>query len=332
MSLSKNLINFNPDQDIPSLTGKVILITGGMLLFALQDPLLGSLLADTMLIGTGGLGKGSVLALAKHDPAHIYFTGRNAQRAQAVIAEANKAVPSARLTFLQCDFASLAATKAGMEKFVHDRLDVLICNAGVMALPLQTSKDGYEIQFATNHLAHALLIKLLLPTMLRTADLPGADVRIVTLSSVGWRLYPKGGIAFETLKSQQDFGTLGPWRRYGQSKLANILYAAELARRYPKLTSLSVHPGVVATDLVNTLGARDKFMVYAGNGWKLNTESEGVLNQLWVATAAKKAQLVNGAFYMPVGILAQDKLNKTAMSQKLAGELWDWTDQALKGY
>ena len=332
MALSKNLINFNPDKDIPSLTNKVILITGGMFLFALQSPLLDFLSANTILIGTGGLGKGSVLALAKHDPAHVYFTGRNAQRAQAVIAEAKKAVPGARLTFLQCDFASLAATKAGMQKFVHDRLDVLICNAGVMALPAQTSKDGYEIQFATNHLAHALLIKLLLPTMLRTADLPGGDVRIITLTSVGWRGYPKGGVAFKTLKSKQDFGALGPWRRYGQSKLANILYAAELARQHPKLTSISAHPGVVATDLVNTLGVRDKLMVYAGNGWKLNTENEGVLNQLWAATAANKAKLVNGAFYMPVGILAQEKLDKTAMSQKLARELWDWTDQALSGY
>jgi NAD(P)-dependent dehydrogenase (short-subunit alcohol dehydrogenase family) len=283
------------------------------------------------MTGTGGLGKGSVLALAKHDPAHIYFTGRSVQRAQAVIAEAKKAVPGARLTFLQCDFASLADTKAGMQRFGHDRLDVLICNAGVMALPAETSKDGYEIQFATNHLAHALLIKLLLPTILRTAQ-QGGDVRIVTLTSVGWRGYPKGGVAFKTLKSKQDFGALGPWRRYGQSKLANILYAAELARRHPQLTSVSTHPGVVATDLVNTLGVRDKLMVYAGNKWKLNTEKEGVLNQLWAATKAEKAKLVNGAFYMPVGIVAQDKLDKTATSQKLAADLWEWTEQALGEY
>jgi NAD(P)-dependent dehydrogenase (short-subunit alcohol dehydrogenase family) len=203
-----------------------------------------------------------------------------------------------------------------------------------MALPPQTSHDGYEIQFATNHLAHALLIKLLLPTMLRTAELPGGggDVRIVTLTSVGWRGYPRGGIAFPTLRSKQDFGLPGPWRRYGQSKLANIVYAAELARRPPRLTSVSVHPGVVATELVNRLGVRDKLMVYAGNGWKLNTEEEGVLNQLWAATTADRATLVNGAFYMPVGILAQDKLDKMARSETLAGELWEWTERALRSY
>lgn len=219
-----------------------------------------------------------------------------------------------------------------MQNFVHDRLDVLICNAGVMALPPQTSKDGYEIQFATNHLAHALLIKLLLPTMLRTAESHGGDVRIIILTSAGWRGYPKGGVAFKTLKSKQDFGVLGPWRRYGQSKLANILYAAELARQHPQLISVSTHPGVVATDLVNTLGPRDKLMVYAGNGWKLNTEEEGLLNTLWAATTADKAKLVNGAFYMPVGILAQNKLDKTATSQELARELWDWTEEALREY
>lgn len=310
MSTAKNLINFHPENDIPSLTGKVILITGG----------------------TGGLGKGSLLALVKHKPAHIYFTGRNVERAQAVIAEAKKLAPGARLTFLKCDFTSLAATKTGMQNFVHDRLDVLMCNAGIMAVPMETSKDGYEIQFATNHLAHALLIKLLLPTMQRTVQMHGGDVRVVILTSVGWRGYPKGGIVFKTLKSGQDFGALGPWRRYAQSKLANILYAAELARRHPELTSVSAHPGVVATDLVSTLGMRDKLMVYAGNGWKLNTESEGVLNQLWASTAVDKAKLVNGAFYLPVGILAQNKLDKTASSTQLARELWEWTENALKDY
>lgn len=330
MSLSKNLINFNPDNDIPSLVGKVILITGGMpssLLRKLLQPLL-----LTLSLGTGGLGRGSVLALVKHNPAHIYFTGRNVQRAQAVIAEAKKAVPDAHLTFLNCDFSSLAATKVGMKDFVHNRLDVLICNAGVMALPPATSKDGYEIQFATNHLAHALLIKLLLPTMKRTAEVHGGDVRVVILTSVAWQYSPKGGVVFKTLKSKQDFGIMGPWRRYSQSKLANIIYAAELARRHPELTSISVHPGVVATDLVSTLGLRDKLMVYGGNGWKLNTEYEGTLNQLWAATAADKAKLINGAFYMPVGILAQDKLDKAAMSKELAGELWEWTDNALREY
>jgi NAD(P)-dependent dehydrogenase (short-subunit alcohol dehydrogenase family) len=296
MAQARNIMNFNPDNDIPPLTGKVILITGGTFFSTLQAFFLTLHQLRPLLIGTGGLGKGSVLALAKHDPDHIYFTGRNVQRAQAVIAEAQKAIPGSRLTFLQCDFASLAATKAGMQMFALDRLDVLVCNAGVMAQPAQTSKDGYEIQFATNHLAHALLIKLLLPIMLQTAELHGSDVRIITLTSVGWRGYPKGGVVFQTLNSTQDFGALGPWRRYGQSKLANILYAAELARQHPQLTCVSVHPGVVATDLVNTLGVRDKLMVYAGNKWKLNTESEGVLNQLWAATTADRAKLVNGAF------------------------------------
>jgi NAD(P)-dependent dehydrogenase (short-subunit alcohol dehydrogenase family) len=329
MAKAKNLINFNPDKDIPTLTDKVILITGGAFSHPCQLPNPHLL---TPSIGTSGLGRGSVLALAKHNPAHIYFTGRNVTRAEAIIAEAQKISPAARLTFLKCDFTSLAATKAGIQAFAHNRLDVLICNAGIMALPPETSKDGYEIQFATNHLAHALIIKLLLPKMLQTAAQHGGDTRIIILTSVAWRIAPKGGITFKTLKSPQDFGVLGPWRRYGQSKLANILYAAELARRHPQLTTVSVHPGVVATDLVDTLGFRDKLMVYAGNGWKLNTESEGLLNQLWAAAAVEKSKLVNGAFYMPVGILAEDKLDRTASSVDLAGELWEWTEEALRGY
>jgi len=123
-----------------------------------------------------------------------------------------------------------------------------------MAQPLGLSKDGYEVQFATNHLGHATLIKQLLPIMLTTAEQPEADVRTIFLSSVGWRFRPNGGIQFLGLNTMQDFGILGSWRRYGQSKLTNIVYTTELAHRYPNITTVSVHPGVVKPDLVGNLG------------------------------------------------------------------------------
>ena len=101
-----------------------------------------------------------------------------------------------------------------------------------------------------------MLIKQLLPILLKSAEDPKSDVRIILLTSVGWRGHPKGGIQFSTLNTVQD-SLLGRWVRYGQSKLANIVYAAEIARRYPTITCLSVHPGVVATDLVSNLGLID---------------------------------------------------------------------------
>jgi NAD(P)-dependent dehydrogenase (short-subunit alcohol dehydrogenase family) len=134
------------------------------------------------------------------------------------------------------DLTSLSSIKSSTPQLT--RLDLLMCNAGIMATPPSLSKDGYEIQFATNHLGHAMLIKQLLPTMLKTAEEPRSDVRIVILTSMGWRAHPKAGIEFSTLNTTQDRAIFGGWVRYGQSKLANLVYAAELARRYPNITCM----------------------------------------------------------------------------------------------
>ena len=270
----------------------------------------------------------TVLALAQHGPEHIYFSGRNVQRAESLIAKVQKEAPNVGMTFVECDLGSLASVKAALaQKFTSARLDVLICNAGIMALPPKLTTDGYEVQFGTNHLGHALMIKLLLPTLLKTAELPGVDARIIILTSIGFRGHPKGGIIFKDLKTTQDFSTLGPWVRYGQSKLANILYAAELARLHPNITSVSIHPGVVETDLVGNLGFGQKMFIYAWNLGRLLKPAEGAYNQLWAATGPKD-KIVNGAFYEPVGTLSS-KLDKTAKSEQLARELWEWTEKAL---
>lgn len=114
------------------------------------------------------------------------------------------------------DLAELASVKAAIAKtFMHDRLDILIANAGIMAHPPGLSKDGYEIQFATNHLGHAMVIRELLPVLLRTAEMPGSDVRIVCLTSTGWRGHPGAGIEFDHLKTTQESWLLGSWVRYG---------------------------------------------------------------------------------------------------------------------
>lgn len=237
------------------------------------------------------------------------------------------------ISFVQLDQSDLASVKAGLERdFKHDRLDILVLNAGVMARPPSTSKDGYEIQFAINHLGHALITKKLLPTILRTAELPGADVRIVSLSSVAWRGHPAGGIVFKTLKSGQDFGFIGPWKRYGQSKLANILYPAELARRYPQVTAVSIHPGIVETDLIQSQPFMHKVAIYVGTLGKLDSAEDATLNTLWAAAGAPKSEIQNGAWYLPVGVLAQSKLDKDARNPALATQLWDYTEEALKDF
>lgn len=119
-----------------------------------------------------------------------------------------------------------------------------------------------------------------------------------------------------------------------QSKLANILFARELARRHPSITSVVVHPGVVGTGLVTNQGLVNRALVYLPSkimGAAVLTPEQGCWNQVWAAAAAKKADLVNGAFYMPVGTLADDLLDGCARDDKLAAELWRWTEEVLDG-
>src|SRR5947208_724424 len=118
-------VKFNPLTDIPDLARKVIFITGG----------------------TAGLGKLSVIHLARKNPAHIYFSGRNASRAEEVIAEVKASAPSANISFIKMDLASLKSVQSGSNEFLRksDRLDLLMCNAGICCVPPGLTEDGYEV-------------------------------------------------------------------------------------------------------------------------------------------------------------------------------------------
>ena len=200
-----------------------------------------------------------------------------------------------------------------------------------MAASPGLTKDGYEIQFGTNHLGHALLIKLLLPTLVQTAELPGSDVRIIMLTSQGFRMHPAGGIVFKDLRTVQDTAFFSGWRCYAQSKLANILYANELARRYPKITAVSIHPGVVSTGMVGNLGLANWLLVYVTQLGRLKTPAEGAYNQLWAATGKRgEGGVVSGGYYEPVGVVGTK--HREAGNGKLAEELWEWTQGELEAY
>ena len=304
---------FNPDKDIPSLSGKVILITGG----------------------TAGLGYGSVIELAKHQPEQIFFSGRNQKKAHALIAEVKKIAPKVKTTFIKCDISSLASVKEGAASFTQQasRLDILMLNAGIMATPAEVSADGYEMQFATNHLGHALLVKLLLPTLQSTAKLPGADVRVINMSSLAHDLAPQNGIDFATLHSKQEgMGGMipgGRWSRYGQSKLAQLLYSAQLAKHYPEITSVSIHPGFIMTDLFGNIPFMVKLpALIKGIGQTIPVE-QGHYLQCWASTC-DKGKLRNGEYYVPGGTVGRS--TPKAKDDVLAGKLWDWTEGELKAY
>lgn len=278
------------------------------------------------------MGAKSVLALAARNPAHIYVSGRNETSAEGVIKKAKEAGTKSTLTFLRCDLADLSSVRAAADKVIaeQDRLDVLMANAGIMASPPGLTKDGYEVQFGTNHLGNALLIRKLVPLLQSTAA-RGLDTRVVILTSIGWQGSPKGGIQFKNLKTTQDM-FFGSWFRYGQSKLANLIYAKELARRYPEVTTVSVHPGVIVTDLVNSLSFTKRVFVSVTTVGMKRKPEEGAWSQLWCVAAPKEdLHKHNGAFYEPVGILS-DKKNSYTEDSALATELWDFTEKELAPY
>ncbi|KAL8643531.1 MAG: hypothetical protein Q9226_008303 [Calogaya cf. arnoldii] len=301
---------YDLSKDIPDLQRKVFLVTGG----------------------TSGLGKEAILALSRRQPSHIYFTGRNTKAAADVVTQAkNVTSPPINITFLECDHTSLASVQKAMRKFISEsqRLDVLFCNAGVMGTDPSLTEDGYEQQFGINQMAHALMIKMLLPTLQSTAQ-KTADARIVFQSSVGFRWTPSGGIRFDELKTTQDYWFAGRWVRYGQSKLANVIYASELARRYPNITAISVHPGVIFTDLWSVQWSLlNRAFVYVATLGQAISVHDGARTPCWAMTTSK-ANLSNGAFYEKVGVIGSP--SKDSSDKNLGEKLWDWTEHELEKY
>ncbi|KAF3760418.1 hypothetical protein M406DRAFT_358633 [Cryphonectria parasitica EP155] len=192
------------------------------------------------------------------------------------------------------------------------------------------TKDGYELQFGVNYMSHALLVRRLLPLLERTATTqPSADVRIIVLTSAAFRAGP---IAFDKLKTvQNNFLLMGGIMRYGQSKLADLLLARELAERYPAILSVSVTPGMVATGLVRNHSAFKVGFSWLSaqltQGGYIKTE-EGAYSQLW-CVAAPRDKIVPGVLYEPVGLLSKMS-SKHSTDKNISKKLWEWTDAELK--
>ncbi|KAI4852830.1 NAD(P)-binding protein [Aureobasidium sp. EXF-8845] len=293
--------SFDPVQRIPDLSGKVIFVTGGNV----------------------GIGKESIIQLAKHNPKAIYMTSRSAEKAEKAVQDVLAVVPKANVKIISLDLTDFASIKQAAEHFTStsSRLDLLINNAGVMAMPYSHTKQNYDIQFGTNHLGHALLVKLLLPTLLKTAELPNSDVRIINLASYGHNFAPSGGILFDEKKAEQA----SPSARYGSSKLANILHARVLAERYPQLTVTAVHPGVIKTDLYATVnsGTVARCMSSVVMPLFFRDVQDGAWNTLWAATTDKK-EVRKNYYFEPVGQAVAG--SKYAQDRQLGEKLWNFTE------
>jgi len=292
--------------------------------------------------GTGGLGKQAILSIAPlaNPPARIYFTGRETSRTRAgeLIAQYKSLLQAGNqdrcdAIFVPCDLASFDSVKSAAQTFVDSQRDspdgavklhVLLNNAGIMGVPPALTQSGYEVQFGTNYMGHALLVKLLQPYISATPS-----SRIISVSSLGAGLAYSKGVLFDKVKTTQEGRLFSGWWRYGQSKLANILLAKELAIRHPEITSISLHPGVIQTNLADGLPGAYKFLVNTISKPLCATVENGAKNHIWASTTPL-SELENGQFYEPVGEVGR-KFPQTKTPQ-LSAELWDWTQKELDGW
>ena len=291
--------------------------------------------------GTNGLGKETVLFLAAHSPNKIIFTGRQRAAADELISECRVKFPKVPVSFVHCDLASLDAVKTAAKTILaeNQRLDILLAVAGIMLLPPALTADGYELHFGTNHMGHALLIKLLLPLLESTSSMSeSSDVRIVLYTSLAAMMPSYKGIDFDAVRTPQGNMYFGGWRRYAQSKLANIFYARKLAEHHPNIITVSVHPGVAYTGLVSNLGLLDRTFIAITSSHLMRPVQEVAWNGCWAATAPVKGSgqageesklppVENGVYYEPVGI--KGELRGFSGSDELAQKLWDWTETEL---
>ncbi|TMB66936.1 MAG: SDR family NAD(P)-dependent oxidoreductase [Chloroflexi bacterium] len=213
--------------------------------------------------------------------ARVVLAVRNPEKGAEAALAIQEAVPNGEIEVGSLDLASLASVRGFADWFAreHEALDLLINNAGVMAAqPRQVTSDGFELQFGTNHLGHFALTGLLLDRM---AGRDGA--RVVTVSSGAHRM---GRINFDDLEGQRSYGR---WRAYGQSKLANLLFAFELDRRLREagstIHSLAAHPGYAATNLQFAAAPRlDRMVMAVGNRIMAQSAEMGALPLLYAAT------------------------------------------------
>ncbi|KAL2015320.1 hypothetical protein VTK56DRAFT_5802 [Thermocarpiscus australiensis] len=265
--------------------------TGSELVQELASEIRGKVILTTG-VSPGGLGAFFVEAVAYAEPALLILAGRDTAKVQQTADALAKSHPSVKTRLLRLDLGSLAAVReAAAEVNSWDdvpAIDVLVNNAGIMAVEYALTPDGFERQFATNHLGHFLFTNLIIGKVLAASE-----PRVVSVSSGGHRLSP---VRFDDL----DFHggeNYNKWRAYGQSKSANILMAVSLAEKLGNkgLRAFSLHPGVIGTNLarhisweddVASLREADKIM---GNweGWteeyKYKTNDQGIATHVFAA-------------------------------------------------
>jgi NAD(P)-dependent dehydrogenase (short-subunit alcohol dehydrogenase family) len=260
-----------------------------------------------------GIGLETLRVLARRG-AHVIATARSLEKATAACAEAGAAA-----TPLACDLSDPTSVRACVAKIKADdlQLDAIICNAGIMALPELTQVHGYEKQFFTNHIGHFLLVTELIHQLT-------PEARVVVVSSDAHRGAPRDGITLDNLSGERGYR---PWAAYGQSKLANLLFARELSRRLPSphQTANAVHPGLIATNLFRSMPNFARVGLRALAPLIMKTPAQGAATQCYVAT--HPALAVNGEYFSDCNLARSSRLGR---DRQLALRLWEASERIVR--
>lgn len=290
---------------MPQLDGRTALVTGA----------------------NSGLGLDTARALAEHG-ARVVMACRSADKAAAAADRIRRSMPSAQLDIRALDLADLASVHALADGLGDLRLDLLINNAGVMAVPYGRTQDGFERQMGTNHLGHFALTGLLLD---RLAD----DGRIVNVASMAHRWTP--GIDFEDLHWENR--RYRRWQAYGDSKLANLLFSFELSRRLQaagrQLRCIAAHPGYADTHLQYVAAEQkqsraEKLLMGAANRIFAQPSHMGALPSLYAATADgidSGDYIGPDGFQQMRGYPRKVGCRRAARSESRAARLWTLSEE-----
>ena len=277
-------------------------------------------LAGRTMLVTGcnsGLGLETIRALASRG-ARIVAAARTVEKARAAC---DASTMKGDFLPIACELSEPASIRACIDavKSGAGPLDAIVCNAGVMAPPKLRQAHGYELQFFTNHIGHFILVTGLLDRLAPTG-------RVVVVASNAHRRASAAGIEFDNLSGARGYS---PMRAYGQSKLANVLFTRELARRLGSggRTANCLHPGVIATNLMRTVPLVGRVAMSLATPLVLKTAAEGAATQCYLATSPAVAN-VTGVYFRDCNPAEPRPLGR---DDAMAARLWTTSEEIAAG-
>ncbi|KAJ7679461.1 hypothetical protein DFH06DRAFT_1316364 [Mycena polygramma] len=293
--------SFRPERDMPDLSGKIIIVTGG----------------------NTGIGYETVKQLLPKN-AKVYLAARSPEKAAAAIKRLEGETKKTAM-FLQLDLADLPSVRKAAETFLgqESKLDILVNNGGIMISPPEMlTAQNHDLQFGTNVIGHFFFTELLLPALTKSYEERKVPARVINTSSYGHIFAPGTGMEFESLKGgpqrdawvKQKGSFKAPWALYGESKMGNLFISNYFAKAHKDvLVSCGLHPDGIKTELQR----------------RQNTSRMGALTQLWAATVATPEQ-ITGQYLMPRGKVS--KADNRVANRKLEDVVIAYLREQIKGF